>query len=436
MEAVNDLVKPADETLDLVHEWLFRNGVDLLDYSPAKDWINIYVDVQSAERLMNTQYSVFEHEDGSHLVRTTQWSLPEHLHDLIDTIQPTTSFMRPKGQKTDIIGFKANYVPPNYNPPTNEALARVCNVSSVTLQCFNTLYGTKGYQQKVVPANKNRIAFNNYLNQTPVRPDIYKFLNKYNNPAAQSAYAFKSIQIAGGPPALTQPLTAVQANQGAYEEANLDSQTILGMTYPMPVYSYSTGGAPPFIADVKTPTNTNEPYLTWVQYISSQKDIPQVISSSYGDDEQTVPKAYAMRVCQQFAQLGARGISLLVSSGDDGLGGSNSDTCVTNDGKKNHVFLPAFPAGCPYVTTVGATMEFEPELPAYATPASVSSSFFYASGSGFSNYFPRPSYQNGVVDIYVKNLPDGLYKGLYNPSMPLFPMPCRISDIFRWSRLS
>lgn len=36
-DEVNDLVKPADKTLDSVHEWLSDNGVSVHEYSPAKD---------------------------------------------------------------------------------------------------------------------------------------------------------------------------------------------------------------------------------------------------------------------------------------------------------------------------------------------------------------------------------------------------------------
>lgn len=415
---MHELVKPADDTLDMVHEWLLANGVDKLDYSPAKDWIMVYVDVESAERLLDTEYSVFKHEDGTQLVRTSQWSLPMHLHDLIDTIQPTTSFMRAKAQSVDSIQeADSSWTPPGYKPPTDETIAKVCKLKSVTLNCFNTLYGTKGYKQKVPGINK--IGFNNYLNQTPIRPDIHQFLAKYNPPAQYSAFTFKSIEIAGGPAARYAPLTHDEAfGEDFFAEANLDAQTILGMTFPQPVYSFSTGGSPPFVPDINTPDDTNEPYLVWANYVSGQKDLPQVISSSYGDDEQTVPKSYAERVCKQFAQLGARGISLLVSSGDGALGGQTDEACYSNDGKNTSTFLPAFPASCPYVTTVGATMQFEPEIPAYREPGGGPDGRahgYYASGSGFSYYFPRPKYQDGVVDKYVKKLPKDLYKGLYNP---------------------
>ncbi len=49
--------------------------------------------------------------------------------------------------------------------------------------------------------------------------------------------------------------------------------------------------------------------------------------------------------------LGARGTSILFSSGDGGVGDGDSDprtqTCITNDGKNRTRFMPSFPASCP-----------------------------------------------------------------------------------------
>jgi tripeptidyl-peptidase I len=418
-EDVNELIRPADETLDLVHEWLFANGINELNYSPAGDWINVYLPVEQAERLLDTEYSIYRHEDGTTLVRTEKWALPQHLHGLIDTIQPTTSFLRSKPQANEYAQIDARNSPPAYTPPSNETIAKVCNLSLVTLDCFRTLYSFLNYEQKATGVN--HIGFNNYLNQTPIRPDIYGFLKLYNPKAAESAYTFNSVEIAGGPAAQNTSLTVAELNsdQDISHEAVLDAETILGLTYPQNVTSFSTGGMPPYHPDLVTPTDTNEPYLTWIDYVLGQKHLPQVISSSYGDDEQSVPKAYAERVCKGFAQLGARGISLLVGSGDSGLGDQDGTSCFSNDGKNRSTFLPAFPASCPYVTTVGATQQFEPEVSAHRLPGlgfDGQNHSFFASGSGFSNYFPRPAYQDEVVPAYLKSLPKDLYKGLYNAS--------------------
>ena len=69
-----------------------------------------------------------------------------------------------------------------------------------------------------------------------------------------------------------------------------------------------------------TPNNTNEPYLDWLNYTLTLDDdeLPRTVSISYGDDEQTVPADYANHDCDMFAALGSRGVSVMVSSGDDG----------------------------------------------------------------------------------------------------------------------
>ena len=84
----------------------------------------------------------------------------------------------------------------------------------------------------------------------------------------------------------------------------------------------------------------------------TDQELPQVISNSYGDDEQSVPPKYAANVCNLIGAMGLRGITILESSGDDGVGSA----CITNTGKPKLTFNPIFPATCPYITAVGGTM--------------------------------------------------------------------------------
>jgi tripeptidyl-peptidase-1 len=128
-------------------------------------------------------------------------------------------------------------------------------------------------------------------------------------------------------------------------QADLDVQYAGSLSYPTPNTYYITGGSPPYNPDSATTSNTNEPYLDWLEFILDQKNgtIPQTISTSYGDDEQTVPPDYANSVCKLFAQLGMRGVSLLFSSGDFGVG---LEPCLSNDGAKRREFIPVFPASC------------------------------------------------------------------------------------------
>ncbi|CAA9966214.1 Pro-kuma-activ multi-domain protein [Pyrenophora teres f. maculata] len=403
-EEVNELVAPSSETHGLVHDWLQENGIDVnkLSYSSAKDWIILHLPIDKVEILLDAEYHNYKHADGRIVSRTTRWSLPLHLHEHIDTIQPTTSFFRGAPRTW------AHTIAQSSSPPTNSSFDAVCDKKSVTPECFQTLYGTKGY--KTQATSKNSIGFANYLDEVPIRPDAKVFLEKYRPEAISQASAFTQISIAGGP-VQDGPLTANQTrNQNSFE-ANLNVQTISGFAWEVPITSYSTGGRPPFMPESPGQENNNEPYLVWLDYLAQQQEIPKVISTSYGEPEQSVPRAYAERVCRQFAQVGARGTSLFFPSGNSGVG--RDDKCFTNDGNNTYQFKPIFPGGCPYVTSVSATMGYAPEEVAYIPPSNASLNNYFAPGGGFSNYFARPAWQEGVVPKYVEALGEK-YKGLYN----------------------
>jgi len=156
----------------------------------------------------------------------------------------------------------------------------------------------------------------------------------------------------------------------------------------------------------------NEPFLEWAQYVISQPSPPLVITTAYSDDEQTVPINYACRVCGDFMALGARGVSLLFASGDHGVG--RDPYCISNDGSNNRTFIPQFPASCPYVTAVGATKDFTPEVAAYNPQTG------FASGGGFSNYFIQPEFQIPAVKSYLSILGNGS-QALFNRQGRAYP---------------
>ena len=62
----------------------------------------------------------------------------------------------------------------------------------------------------------------------------------------------------------------------------------------------SFAAKPPFDPDENTPYNSNEPYFDLIDYLLNMNDIdlPSVLTTSYGDDEQSVPRVYAERVCR------------------------------------------------------------------------------------------------------------------------------------------
>lgn len=399
---VHKLVEPEEETVDAVHEWLADYGVDKshLSYSPAKDWITVTLPVEAIEEMLNTRYAVYRHEDGSELVRAPKWSLPVHLHEHIDTIQPTNSWFRARPKATSLKTFDLLEDKPALQYYTNASVSDVCQTKSVTPTCLRTLYETLDYTPQAVESNLMGLC--DYLNETNNRNDTYQMLETYRPEAAESAWQFKFDSIANGTTAQVYTAEAFEDETGV--EGNLDVQNMLSFAWPTKLIAYTTGGSPPYNPDAATSSDTNEPYLVWLESVlgQSDKEIAKVISTSYDDDEQTVPQSYAVRVCNDLAQLGARGVSLFYSSGDDGVGPTGY--CTSNDGKNASTFLPEFPSTCPYITSVGATKSFNPEVAVTGS---------WASGGGFSSYFSRPSYQDEVVSAYIDSL-DGKYAAFYN----------------------
>ena len=280
---------------------------------------------------------------------------------------------------------------------------------------------------------KNQVGLTDFLGEANNRSDVQIFLDMFRKGAASEAETFAVVVINGGDNQQT-PDTPAQLERGKDLEGNLDAENIIGIDYPTPLTAFTTGGMPPFDPDDLTrkaphirsdlclqqsltaslATDTNEPYLQFLNAVLDIDTLPQIISSSYGDDEQTVPKSYAKKVCKLFAQLGAKGTSFLTASGDDGVG--PTPDCFTNDGNHTASFLPSFPDGCPYVTSVGATKNFDPEVVAFDSRNG------FSSGGGFSNYFPRPTYQNDndVVKNYISSL-GGEFDGLYNKAGRGYP---------------
>ena len=63
---VVDFFAPREETSFEVENWLVRSGIRISRHSISanKAWIKMNVTVLEAERLLNTRYSAFEHENG------------------------------------------------------------------------------------------------------------------------------------------------------------------------------------------------------------------------------------------------------------------------------------------------------------------------------------------------------------------------------------
>ncbi|KAH9062429.1 subtilisin-like protein [Lactarius vividus] len=376
--SVAELVSPPPGTLELVNSWLEYHGVSSSSVSMTHGGTTLTlsgVSIIQANALLGASYQLYRHvETNETVVRTVSYGLPAALHRLVQTVAPTTCFSTPHTRWQS---------PGKRSGAATARLKKRVSGEPVTLLSSRAFDATPSFLRYLY----------NTAEYTPAAPDRNSFgivgiLNEYPSPEDLATYMFE-YRFEGHNAAFT----VVQVNGGGYDptnpapEANLDTQCAVGMTYPTPVIFYSTG---------RGPAGTTDWFVSWLGYILTESNIPPTISISYIMDERNIPESYATYVCSQFSMLGALGVSVLIATGDDGVGKGD---CVTNDGTIR--FYSYFPATCPYVTAVGGTTSHNPEI-----AASIS-------GGGFSNIFKRPDYQDQAVTEFLQHL-GNQYQGKYN----------------------
>ncbi|CAL3971136.1 unnamed protein product [Diplocarpon coronariae] len=367
---IDEMIGPKDESMELVLEWLATEGLDEhASASPRSDAIILTASVAQVERILDAEYSEFvEAETGERAVRTLQYSLPDMLRGHVDMVQPTTFFGLQAMRSTIADHHPVEVEALLEGAALDAAVVDGCTSGrTITPKCLSNLYG---YATARAYSN-GLMAIAGFLTEWPIVSDLRTFMGRFatQNNANQS---FTCTLVNGG---------VCPQDQRTGIEANLDVQYARVITQNIPNVYYSVGGSPPWLG---TGENTNEPYLEFLEYMLGLDDsaLPQTISISYGDDEDTVPLAYANHVCNLFAQLGARGVSVLVASGDSGVG----TTCQSGS---TTTFTTSFPASCPWVTTVGGTTRNGPEQA------------WTGSGGGFSRRFAQPAYQAAAVERWL-----------------------------------
>ncbi|EOO02778.1 putative tripeptidyl-peptidase protein [Phaeoacremonium minimum UCRPA7] len=400
---LRDIMAPREESTAAVIAWLQDAGLSGSQIEDDSDWINIQTTVAQANDMLNTTFGLFAQEGTEvNRIRALAYSVPEEIVPHVKMIAPIIRFGQLRPQMSHIFSHEKVEETPSIGTikaaaiPSVDLNVTACN-ASITPECLRALYNVGDYEAD--PSKKSLFGVCGYLEQYAKHDQLAKFEQTYA-PYAIGA-DFSVVTINGGGDNQTSTI-----DDG---EANLDMQYAVSMAYKTPITYYSTGGRGPLVPDLDQPDPndvSNEPYLDFVSYLLKLPDskLPQTITTSYGEDEQSVPRSYVEKVCTMFGALGARGVSVIFSSGDTGVGSA----CQTNDGKNTTRFLPIFPAACPYVTSVGGTRYVDPE---------VAVSF---SSGGFSDIFPTPLYQKGAVSGYLKILGDR-WKGLYNPHGRGFP---------------
>ncbi|CCM00840.1 uncharacterized protein FIBRA_02882 [Fibroporia radiculosa] len=370
-------VSPASDTVSAVNSWLQENNLNATTLTPAGDWLSIQVPVSQANELFDAEFNVYTSQStGAQTIRTLSYSIPQELVGNLKVVYPTTTFPSTNNLKPVVS------IPQRRNDGVNsraDDAASACG-STITPACLQSLYGIP-----TTPATEstNQLLVTGYGDQWANKEDLELFLQNYRTDMTDTTtFTVQTLDDGSDP----------QSTDDAGVEADLDTQYTVGIATGVPVIFLSVGD--------DYHDGDLGGFLDTIDYLLNEDTPPYTMTTSYGGYEPDIPEDLAYNLCNAYAQLGARGVSIMFASGDGGVSGVQSESCTT--------FVPEFPSGCPYVTSVGGTTGTNPE---------VAAAF---SGGGFSNYWARPSYQDSAVEGYLSYLGD-TYAGLYNASGRGFP---------------
>ncbi|KAK4097063.1 subtilisin-like protein [Parathielavia hyrcaniae] len=412
---------PSDDAVSAVTSWLQDHAIQpTVDH----DWVSFTTTVRTAAELLDTQFAWYRYShSGRPALRTLSYSVPGRVAAHIDLVQPTTRFGNLGARRSAIFGMHPveldGIVMPAWNAKFPAGETDPC-ASRITPGCLRGLYNV--HYRPAAPEN-SKVAFASFLEEYARYDDLKVFLERLMPEAVGANF---SVELVNG--GLND-----QESEDDSTEANLDLQYLLALSHPIPVVEYSVGGRGPLVPTAKQPRppGDNEPYLEFLLHLAALPDraLPQTLSVSYGEEEQSVPRAYALKVCDMFKELGARGVSVLFASGDSGPG----DYCVSNDANDDNanmtVFEPTFPAACPWVTSVGGTMMMTDTGADTAESGEQAAPF---SSGGFSMYHDRPVWQRDAVEGYLLSLDgDGdVYAPFFHREGRGFPDVAAQSDRF------
>ena len=293
-QQIDDITRPLESDMSAVTSWLDANGVSYAVRGISR--VDVRTTVGQASDLFSTSFHVAKnYATEQKLVRAGTYTIPSDIEESVATI----------------FGFHGLPLPPrkgliasSYAPQNNPA-----NVTPAVLQ---KTYDVTGIKPAGTTVNKQAVAeFQGQFMSSPDLAEMFKaYVTDYKVGVDDVVYKWVGGHI----------------EREGNIEALLDIQYIMGVSVGIKTEFYEFPGAD-FGSDLDM----------WTGNLS-MPDAPFVHSVSYGwqgnlSQIHINPKDVDA-VDANFAKLAAKGISIMISSGDSGSGYSTADQCETEQGAK------------------------------------------------------------------------------------------------------
>ncbi|KAF8576122.1 subtilisin-like protein [Ramaria rubella] len=442
-DQVADTFAPSTDTIDTVREWLHSAGFDSerVKLSASKGWLQLNASVAEVERLLEAEYHVYGHQSGAEHIACNSYSVPAHIQEHIEVILPTVNFdakIAPRSEPTSVVNGAARQVGaptpgthvmtdgrhPKPVPPGSNSLS-MCD-QQITPDCLRALYN---FHYTPVATYENSYGIVEYTPQAFLQSDLDLFFRNFS-PSIEIKTP-KLISIDGG---------VAQTTNQSFDlngESNLDLQYGMALVASQQVTLYQTGDLVEGASFNNLLDALDASYCTFEGGDDPTQDgiypdnqpggfkgkescgiakPANVISTSYGSQEPDMTAAYQIRQCNEYGKLGMMGVTIVYSSGDNGVAGNGAmciDPATGQESSNGTQFNPGFPVNCPFVTAVGAT-QINPGSTVNDPESACEQVIF--SGGGFSNIFATPSYQKSHVQSFLKNHPPPYSAAQFNNS--------------------
>jgi len=362
VDEINEVTSDWEAT-GRVYAWIMSRGVPAtaVTLSRGGDFVRVTLPAAQAERLLDASLHRFRHDvSGAEAIRTPVYRLPGSIRNLVDFVSVSTLFptVRPSNPTVHEVPLAAEGEPIPAGYMTPQVYAKGYGMDDLTV-------ATEQATQSV---------YEN-LGQSYDENDLAGFQEQFGLPRQQVAKVI-------GP----NTPSACAENANNCIEALLDVEYIMALAQGSPTTYWSL-------------PNGQQPFLDWITAVAADDDAPLVHSISYGDVEVMGDPDVFRRFCDEVGKLGARGISVFVASGDDGVANFPARQDPSKCG-----FSPSFPATCPYVTAVGATQGVEDGSAEIACSSDTGGGI--TTGGGFSTVFDQPKYQADAVQKYLQGAPN------------------------------
>ena len=223
---IEALLQPTEESSMAVFDWLKECGVR--DVEHDKEWINFKTNVETANKMLNTSFLWYKHDQDKTLaLRTQKYSVPKHITEHLELIQPTTRFGAPIPLRSTI--HKVKILSEQNGLGSAPSVNATCN-NTITPSCLFDLYNIR-YQAD--PNSGSKLGYASFLEEYTRYEDLELFEPHFAPWATGQNFSFVSIN--GGQ-------NDQNARTQTSTEGNLDGQYAVSIAYPLEVTEFSVGG--------------------------------------------------------------------------------------------------------------------------------------------------------------------------------------------------